>query len=160
MTSTVGGLLRRLLRRLTGAYPGDFDGMPRMTYSPAPDGNPDPGEVVWTWVPFEDDHRQGKDRPVLLIGRDGRWLLGVMLTTKVRSDRDASPRVLASRVAVGTGAWDRQRRPSEARVDRIIRVNPRTIRREGATLDQERFAAVADGVQRQARAASARPRRA
>ena len=149
MTSPEGGWFRRLLRWLTGAYPGDFVGTPEMTYSPAPDGKPDPGEVVWTWVPFEDNHRQGKDRPVLLIGRDGRWLLGVMLTTKVRVDRDGRPRVVASRVAVGTGAWDRQRRPSEARVDRIIRVHPRRIRREGATLDQARYAAVADGVQRQ-----------
>jgi hypothetical protein len=131
-----------------------------MTYSPTPDGKPDPGEIVWTWVPFEDDHRQGKDRPVLLIGRDGRWLLGVMLTTKLRPDRGGRIGAVASRVAVGTGAWDRQRRPSEARVDRIIRVDPRKIRREGATLDESRFAAVADGVQRQARSANARTRRA
>lgn len=149
MTSPEGGWLRRLLRWLTGAYPGDFVGAPEMTYSPTPDGKPDPGEVVWTWVPFEDNHRRGKDRPVLLIGRDGRWLLGVMLTTKVRVDRDGRPRAVASRVAVGTGAWDRQQRPSEARVDRIIRVDPRKIRREGATLDQARYAAVADGVRRQ-----------
>ena len=48
-----------------------------MTYAARPDGRPDPGEIVWTWVPFEEDHTQGKDRPVLLIGRDGRWLLGL-----------------------------------------------------------------------------------
>lgn len=52
------------------AYPGDFTGVPSLSYSPAPDGRPDPGEIVWTWVPFEEDHRQGKDRPVLIIGRD------------------------------------------------------------------------------------------
>ena len=27
---------------------------------------------------FEEDHRQGKDRPVLLVERDDRWLLAVM----------------------------------------------------------------------------------
>ena len=39
------------------------------SYAPEPDGQPDPGEVVWGWVPFEDDPSQGKDRPVLLVGR-------------------------------------------------------------------------------------------
>ena len=40
-------------------------------YAPEIDGEPDPGEVVWGWVPYEDDPSQGKDRPVLLIGRSG-----------------------------------------------------------------------------------------
>jgi hypothetical protein len=144
-----GGWLRRLLRYLGGAYPGDFVGVPTMEYSPVADGRPDPGEVVWTWVPFEDDHRKGKDRPVLLIGRDGRWLLGVMLTTKLRADQDGrrGPR---NRVPVGVGMWDRQLRQSEARVDRIIRVKPSRIRREGAAIDRTRFAAVAEGVRRNA----------
>lgn len=149
-TVTQGGWLRRLGRWLTGAYPGDFLGVPEMEYSPVADGRPDPGEVVWTWVPFEDDPRQGKDRPVLLIGRDGRWLLGVMLTTKLRAGPGDRRRAPSGRVPVGVGAWDRQRRPSEARVDRIIRVKPSRIRREGAAIDAERFAAVADGVRRNA----------
>ena len=33
------------------------------------DGYADPGEVVWGWVPYEDDETQGKDRPVLVIGQ-------------------------------------------------------------------------------------------
>ena len=36
-------------------------------YAPEIDGEPDPGEVVWAWVPYEDDPTQGKDRPVLLL---------------------------------------------------------------------------------------------
>jgi hypothetical protein len=47
----------------------------------------DPGEIVWTWVPFEEDHTQGKDRPVLVIGRDAQWLLALPLTSKDH-DRD------------------------------------------------------------------------
>ena len=39
------------------------------SYAPEVDGEPDPGEVVWGWVPYEDDPQQGKDRPVLLIAR-------------------------------------------------------------------------------------------
>ena len=144
--------VRRLWRLLTGAYPGDFVGTPTMEYSPAPDGKPDPGEIVWTWVPFEDNHRKGKDRPVLLIGRDGRWLLGVMLTSKLRGSAPRGARGTGqrapNRVSIGVGLWDRQGRPSEVKVDRIIRVDPRRIRREGATLDAARFAAVAEAVDR------------
>ena len=129
------------------AYPGDFTGVPSLSYSPAPDGRPDPGEIVWTWVPFEEDHRQGKDRPVLIIGRDGRWLLGLMLTSKDH-DRDAAQEARFGRVwhDIGSGLWDRQGRPSEVRVDRILRIDAAAVRREGAVLDRRRFDEVARAV--------------
>ncbi len=143
------GWFSDLLCRFTGTYPGDFAGMPAMEYTPVPDGRPDPGEVVWTWVPFEEDHRQGKDRPVLLIGRDGRWLLGLMLSTRQRPAQDQSRYRHRPRwIDIGTGPWDRQRRPSQVRVDRVIRVNPGRVRREGATLDAARFGQVASAVAR------------
>ena len=144
--------LRTWLRRrrpTEPVYPGDYRGPLVPQYSPQPDGRPDPGEVVWTWVPFEEDHSQGKDRPVLLVGRDGQWLLGLQLTSR---DHDGHPGRNDPRgprwVDIGTGAWDRQRRPSEVRVDRVIRVDPAAIRREGAVLAQDRFAAVAEAVAR------------
>lgn len=123
-----------------GGYPGDFRGPLTPTYAPDPDGEPDPGEVVWTWVPFEEDHRRGKDRPVLLIGHDGPWLLGLMLSSR---DHDVRPGPPDERwLDLGTGAWDSQRRPSEVRLDRVIRVDPLEVRREGAVLDRTRFDAV------------------
>jgi hypothetical protein len=130
-----------------GAYPGDFDGVPQMTYAPAHDGDPDPGEIVWTWVPFEEDHGRGKDRPVLIVGHDGPWLLGLMLTSQDH-DRDAAQEARWGRhwVDIGAGPWDRQGRPSEARVDRILRVDPSRVRREGAVLSPQRFADVAAAV--------------
>ncbi len=129
------------------AYPGDFAGIPDLSYAPRPDGRPDPGEIVWTWVPFEEDHNRGKDRPVLLVGRDGSWLLGVPLTSKDH-DRDAAQEHRAGRewVDVGSGTWDREGRPSEARVDRIIRVDPTGVRREGAVLPQAVFEQVAAAI--------------
>lgn len=30
----------------------------RTEYAPDPDGDPDPGEIVWTWVPFEEMGRR------------------------------------------------------------------------------------------------------
>lgn len=129
------------------AYPGDFVGLPQMEWAAKADGRPDPGEIVWTWVPFEEDHSQGKDRPVLLIGRDGRWLLGLQLTSKDH-DRDAQQERRAGRewIDIGSGAWDKRGRPSEVRVNRIIRVDETAVRREGATLDRQVFARVTAAV--------------
>ncbi len=120
-----------------------------MTWSPRPDGRPDPGEVIWSWVPYEDDHRRGKDRPVLVVGWDGPWVLGVPLTSKDH-DRDAAQEARAGRqwIDVGAGAWDRAGRPSEARVDRIVRLDPREVRREGAVLARHTFEAVATAIRR------------
>jgi hypothetical protein len=131
------------------AYPGDFRGTPEISYEPNP-GNgkvADPGEIVWTWVPFEEDHSQGKDRPVLVIGRDGRWLLALQLTSKDH-DRDAVQEARAGRhwTDIGSGAWDNSGRASEVRVDRILRVDQAGVRREGAVLDERRFNQVADAV--------------
>lgn len=128
-------------------YPGDFGGVPDLAYAANPDGRPDPGEIVWTWVPYEEDHTQGKDRPVLLIGHDGGWLLALMLTSKDH-DRDEAQEARHGRhwQDIGSGAWDRAGRPSEVRLDRVIRVDPQAVRREGATLDRARFEQVATAV--------------
>lgn len=128
-------------------YPGDFTGRPRLTYAPQQDGRPDPGEVVWTWVPYEEDHSRGKDRPVLLIGADGRWLLGLQLTSQDH-DRDAAQEASQGRywMDIGTGPWDREGRASEVRLNRIIRIDPDGVRRTAARLDERRFAEVARGV--------------
>ncbi|TPG19554.1 type II toxin-antitoxin system PemK/MazF family toxin [Pedococcus bigeumensis] len=130
-----------------GAYPGDFTGTPDLAYAPKPDGRPDPGEIVWTWVPYEEDHHQGKDRPVLIIGRDGNWLLALMLTSKDH-DRDHEQEARHGRhwQDIGSGAWDSRGRPSEVRIDRILRVDATAVRREGAVLDRERFDQVAAAV--------------
>src|ERR1700744_2453371 len=55
----------------------------RMSYSPQADGAPDPGEVVWTWVPFEENDGRGKDRPVLVVAAESAGpYLAVQLTSK------------------------------------------------------------------------------
>jgi PemK-like, MazF-like toxin of type II toxin-antitoxin system len=109
-----------------------------VTYEPRLDGDADPGEVVWGWVPYEDDPRQGKDRPMVVIGTRNRKLVAVPLTSK-RDDRDPQ-------VSVGTGGWDRDHRESYARIDRVLEIAPRDVRREGAILERERFVAVVEAV--------------
>lgn len=123
------------------SYPGDYEGDVYPVYNPELDGEPDPGEVVWTWVPYEEDHSQGKDRPVLLVGMDGPWLLGLQLTSQDRDRDDMLQEARAGRIwmDVGTGRWDSSGRDSEVRINRVIRIDPEDVRREGDILDEDTF---------------------
>lgn len=109
-------------------------------YDPHPDGAPDPGEVVWAWVPYEDDPSQGKDRPVLLISRHDHRLFGLMLTSQDRT-RDSNREAAAGRhwMDLGSGPWDSKGRPSDIRLDRLIVLVDNDVRREGSVLDRQRF---------------------
>jgi hypothetical protein len=108
----------------------------RMTYSPAKDGAPDPGEVVWTWVPFEERDGRGKDRPVLVVAaeKSGTYL-AVQLTSKAHDGR-------ADFVPIGAGAWDSAGRPSWVNIDRVFRVHTAGMRRETTGLPKATFANV------------------
>lgn len=109
----------------------------QIVYSPQLDGRADPGEIVWTWVPFEEDPSNGKDRPVLVVGRDRRTLLGLMLSSNPERayDRDW--------IGIGSGPWDHDNRPSWVRLDRVLDVPEAGIRREGAILPRKTFDLVA-----------------
>lgn len=107
----------------------------RVEYTPDMDGDADPGEVVWAWVPYEDDPTKGKDRPVVVIGRadasHGGRLAGVALTSRNKHRDDHVP--------VGTGSWDPRGRDSWAKVDRLLLLDQDDVRREGAILARPRF---------------------
>jgi hypothetical protein len=138
-----GGALRRVIRGLVRSRTRPQPGPVAVTYSPEADGRPDPGEVVWAWVPYEDDPARGKDRPVLVIGRSGPDLVALPLTSQDH-DLDAEDEARYGRfwMDVGAGTWDRERRPSEVRLDRLLRLREDAIRREGAVLDRTLFDAV------------------
>jgi PemK-like, MazF-like toxin of type II toxin-antitoxin system len=112
----------------------------RISYAPDLDGAADPGEIVWTWVPFEEDASQGKDRPVLVVARasGSGELLGLMLSSQGHRADDANW------VPIGSGPWDREGRDSYVRLDRVLEVPEHGIRREGAIVPQDRFDAVAN----------------
>ncbi|MFD5147704.1 type II toxin-antitoxin system PemK/MazF family toxin [Streptomyces sp. NPDC058401] len=108
------------------------------SYAPDRDGDPDPGEIVWTWVPFEENDGRGKDRPVLVVAREtGGTLLAVQLSSK-RHDHDREW------VPIGTGPWDSAGRESWVDVDRVLRVHEDGMRREACALDRGRFQLVVD----------------
>jgi PemK-like, MazF-like toxin of type II toxin-antitoxin system len=132
--------LRSLVARLGRRRPRPSAG-PQIAYAPERDGDPDPGEVVWAWVHYEDDPNQGKDRPVLVIGYDGGdggRLLAVPLSSKDPSDKRDADECLD----VGSGGWDGEGRVSFANVDRVLRYDARDVRRHGAALARGRFDAV------------------
>lgn len=128
---------------ITAGRPVTKSGVPtahrarKLVYAPDLDGRADPGEVVWTWVVYEDDPTRGKDRPVLVVGRDRRTLLGLMLSSQDHHRDDPNW------VGIGSGSWDYDGRASWVRLDRVLDVPEEGIRREGAILDRERFEIIA-----------------
>ncbi|WP_433393302.1 type II toxin-antitoxin system PemK/MazF family toxin [Micromonospora sp. KLBMP9576] len=146
----MAGLLRSVAARIGGVIPSPRRPRPgaarparprqvaalqrrQLAYAPELDGHADPGEIVWTWVPYEDDPRQGKDRPVLVVGRHSRTLYALMLSSQ--GERDGQRHWFA----LGPGEWDRDDRPSWVRLDRVLTMREDGIRREGAVLDRARF---------------------
>ncbi len=99
--------------------------------------------MCWAWVPYEEDESQGKDRPVVVIGKTvsagARSLAALMLSSQDHHG-DARWQV------VGSGAWDREGRVSSVRLDRVLAVAPAAVRREGATLERARFEEVAQAA--------------
>lgn len=100
------------------------------SYDPAPDGDPDPGEIVWTWVPYVENDGRGKDRPVLIIARiDEVTTAGCYLSTKEHRGF----------VSIGTGTWDAQGRESFLAPERVLCISDAGMRREGHVLGRDRF---------------------
>lgn len=131
----------------SGQSATDFDGLPEMRYRTKGPGGYESGQMVWTWVAYEEDATQGKDRPVLLIGSDAGWLLGTPATSKDH-DRDKAQEARAGRywVEIGRGEWDKKNRVSEVRTDRIVRIDPTKVRRPAGYVPEDAFQLVAAGI--------------
>lgn len=80
---------------------------------------------------------------MLVLGWDGPLLAAVQLSSKDHADRHDAHEW----VPVGTGGWDRSARPSYVDAERLLRLDPKAVRREGAALDRQRFDAVVDRVE-------------
>ncbi|MGC5629160.1 type II toxin-antitoxin system PemK/MazF family toxin [Georgenia sp. Z1344] len=137
-------------RRVDVVTPYDVDrhGLPTLSYDPNHDDRPDPGEVVWAWVPYDEDDGRGKDRPVLVLARLDGAVLGAQMTSKDRADGGVhTDRYGRSWIDVGSGAWDSEGRESEVRLDRVLEIPDHAVRREGAALDRGMFERVTHALE-------------
>lgn len=117
--------------------------LPAFSYSPQQNHRADPGEVVWTWVPFEDDPSQGKDRPVLVLAETSSGVFAAQMTSRDRTDGFlAEDNFGRAWLDIGTGSWDREGRRSEVRLDRLLVIPRGSMRREGGRVDEKTFARV------------------
>lgn len=114
----------------------------RIGYAPDRDGAPDAGEIIWTWVPYEENDGRGKDRPVLVIGRESaERVFAVRMTSKAHDgDRDY--------LSIGSGAWDSQGRESWVDIEQLYSVHETGLRREAAVLDRSRYGRIASALSR------------
>lgn len=124
------------------------DALAHASYQPIMDGDADPGEVVWTWVPYQEDASVGKDRPAVVIGAQGEGVYLLQLTSKDHT-REASQEAAAGRYwfDIGTGAWDSKGRPSEVRLDRALWVKATDVRREGSILPEVTWRRIVDALE-------------
>lgn len=111
----------------------------RPSFAPSLDGEPDPGEVIWTWVPYAENDGRGKDRPVLIIARldSGGWAACYLSTKQHRGF-----------VSVGTGPWDAQGRESFLSPERVLRVTGQGMRRESMGMDRSHYDRAVQAVRR------------
>jgi hypothetical protein len=103
----------------------EYEGAVVLDYAPESDNEPDPGEVVWAWVPYEEDPSIGKDRPLLVIGRsadDHNIYVALMLSSR-NHEHDSGW------VYLGEGSWDIEHRESWVRCDRLLQVREGTKER-------------------------------
>lgn len=120
--------------------------LPKFSYQPQYDREADPGEVVWAWVPFEDDPSVGKDRPVLVLAKHRDGFVCAQMTSK--DHQDFKETQWGRRwMDIGTGDWDRQRRPSEVRLDRFVFIPAHSVRREGGRVSQAIYSKVVKAIQ-------------
>ena len=124
------------------------DALAHASYTPIMDGDADPGEVIWTWVPYQEDASVGKDRPAVVIGAQGEGVYIVQLTSKDHT-RDAAQEAAAGRywLDIGAGDWDSKGRPSEVRLDRALWVKATDVRREGAILPKATWQLIVDALE-------------
>ncbi|GAA3946842.1 type II toxin-antitoxin system PemK/MazF family toxin [Microbacterium soli] len=113
-----------------------------VAYAPVRNDVPNAGEVIWTWVPYEENDGRGKDRPVLVIGRQSaNRVYAVRMTSKAHDgDRDY--------LSIGSGGWDSRGRESWVDIEQLYSVHDDGMRREAAALDRARYDRVAQALVR------------
>lgn len=107
-------------------------------YAPDMDGQADPGEVVWIWVPADGPTLPAKERAMVVVGRSRSSILGLLISCNPehRGDEDW--------LDIGSGGWDQRGRQSWVRLDRVLEVGELGIRRQGTVVPRGRFERIAN----------------
>lgn len=106
-------------------------------YAPDMDGHADSGEVVWVWTPTDGTDSPPRERAVLVIGRTSNSVLALLISPNPTHDHD--PRW----TSIGTGEWDEAGRPCWIRVDRVLEIQEKYLRRQGVLFPKRRFERIA-----------------
>ena len=101
------------------------------------DGHADSGEVVWVWTPTDGTDSPPRERAVLVIGRTSNSVLALLISPNPTHDHD--PRW----TSIGTGEWDEAGRPCWIRVDRVLEIQEKYLRRQGVLFPKRRFERIA-----------------
>jgi len=123
----VKGWLRRLLRRRPRYV--SLPAQPAPASRTLPQDRYRPGTVVWGPVRFTDATGE-KDRPVVVVGRAAPGVLAVLALSS-QAKRDGR----SDWYPLGTGDWDRDRRPSWAHLAPYYGMQEKAVRRIGGVLD-------------------------
>ena len=113
----------------------DFGGVATLEYAPHPERR--------------DERSREEPGAATRPARSAVWRARWAPSLRVGPDRGSLGRI--GQFDVGSGDWDARRRPSEVRLDRVLQLDPARVRREGATLDQGRFEAVAQALRNEHR---------
>jgi len=113
----------------------DFTGVATLEYTPHPERR--------------DERSREEPGAATRPARSAVWRARWAPSLRVGPDRGSLGRI--GQFDVGSGDWDARRRPSEVRLDRVLQLDPARVRREGATLDQGRFEAVAQALRNEHR---------
>ncbi|MDO4761390.1 MAG: growth inhibitor PemK [Corynebacterium sp.] len=117
----------------------DTDSCPRsIFYAPNMDGQVDPGEVVFLFVPGETPADEPIERAIVVVARSGDQVAGLLTSP---NPEHASKETW---IDIGAGPWDPAGRQSWACLDKVIRVPELAIRRQGAVIPQRRFSRIAN----------------
>lgn len=103
-------------------------------YAPDMDGQAEPGEVVWFNVPTT----PVKERSMLVVGRDGHDVLGLLISANEDHADDSNW------LAIGSGEWKPTGEPCWVRLDKTLFTPETDLRRRGALFPARRFEHIAE----------------
>lgn len=106
-------------------------------YAPAMDGQPEPGEVVTVYADLTGSGAGAEEHSALVVGHRHASLLCLVISPDPAHANDDNW------LAIGAGDWDHSGNPGWIRLDQVLSLSIRDIRRHGAVFTRQQFHRVA-----------------